>query len=161
MKFPRQLSSRIGSFLLVASGIFFVLCLLTYDPADVPLLSFPPKYPPANLGGIVGIWLAFFGRGLFGWASFILPILCVLWAWRLWRGNLTDIHTVSLTLAVLCLLASVGALLALGGTSEFSQTNLGGMAGVVFAQAGHYYLGRAGTLLSALCVGLLSWVVIS
>ncbi len=137
------------------------LCLITYDPADVPFLSSSPQHPPANLGGAVGVWLGFIGRGGFGWVSLLACLVCFLWAWRLWRGQGPEGHRVSLVIATICLLSSVGTALALSASDEVSQTTLGGLAGFLLARSGVYYLGTVGTVLTAFCVGLLSWLVVS
>jgi len=149
------------SLLLVAGGLFLTLCLCTYQPADIGVLSFPPQRPPLNLGGTLGAWIGFLGRGGFGWASSLISLLCFLWAVRLWREPSSELHGVSLTLGLLVLTTSVGTLLALRGLTESSQTTLGGIVGFLLARAGKYFLGTAGTVLTALCAGLLSWVVVS
>ncbi|MBI1992507.1 MAG: DNA translocase FtsK 4TM domain-containing protein, partial [Candidatus Omnitrophica bacterium] len=154
-------TGRLGSILLASAGVFLTLCLVTYRPADVPLLSSSPTNPPGNLGGVIGVWLGFLGRGGFGWASLVLSLLLFLWAWRLWRGRLHEAHGSSLLLGTLSLMSSVGTLLALMARSDISQTALGGVAGFLLARSGVYYLGTVGTVLSACCVGLLSWLVVS
>ncbi|MBI2174238.1 MAG: DNA translocase FtsK, partial [Candidatus Omnitrophica bacterium] len=146
---------------LIASGLFLLVSFLTYQPADVPWLSSSPNSPPANLGGVVGVWLGFFGRTGFGWACLFLCLLCFLWALRLWRNDLAEVHGFSQTLAISSLLASIATLLALFALSPNAKTQLGGAVGFILARSGRYYLGDVGTVLVALCVGLLSWLVIS
>jgi S-DNA-T family DNA segregation ATPase FtsK/SpoIIIE len=46
-------------------------------------------------------------------------------------------------------------------STKASQAALGGIVGFLLANSGSYYLGWAGTVLTALCVGLLSWFVAS
>jgi S-DNA-T family DNA segregation ATPase FtsK/SpoIIIE len=156
----QQWSARAGSILLAAAGLFLALALLSYSPRDVPLLSYPPRSPVGNIGGAVGVWLAFLGREGFGWASLIVPLACFIWAWRLWRGVLPEIHAVSFTLANLLLLGSWATLLALAAAGPTLQAEFGGLVGFFFAERGRYYLG-AGAFLAACCVALLSWVVVS
>ncbi len=154
-------TARVAGVLLAAAGLFLFLCLLTYDPADIPLLSFPPHSPVRNLGGAVGAWCGFVGRAGFGWASPAIPLLCLLWSWRFWRGRLPEVHGISLSVAGLCFVASAATLFALLGSSDRAQTDLGGAVGFLLAGSGRYYLGVAGTALTALCVGLLSWLLAS
>ena len=158
---PPQWTSRVWSVLLASAGLFLGLCLLTYTPADIPLLSSHPYNPAANLGGTVGAWLGFVGRGGFGWASLLLPLLCFLWVWRLWHGGLGDVRPSSVILATFFLMTSLALLLSLVATTDSAQSDLGGLTGYVLARSGHYYLGTVGTLLTALCVSLLSWLVVS
>ena len=161
MAIPPQWTSRVWSVLLAAAGLFLALCLLTYTPADISLLSSHPQHPTGNLGGTLGAWIGFVLRGGFGWASLLLPFLCLLLAWRFWGGHRPDVRMTSLSLGMLCLLASAASLLALVGSNEQRQTDVGGLGGFLLARAGRYYLGAVGTVLTALCVGLLSWLVVS
>ena len=152
---------RVGSVVLAAAGVFIGLCLLTYSPEDVALLSYPAQHPVANWGGTVGVWIGFFGRTGFGWASFVIPALCGMWAWRLWRDTLPEIHGLSFMITNLCLISSAGTLIALAVSSRTLQVDLGGIVGFFLADRGSHYLGTIGTLLTAGCVSLLSWVVVS
>jgi len=158
---PFHKSARFGSVLLMTLGLFLLLCLLTYDPSDIPLLSSSPKRPAANLGGTIGSWIGFTVRGGFGWASLLAPLVCFLWAARLWQGELRETHPVPFGLSAVCLLAGVGTMLALQTGDDASQTALGGIVGFLFADAGRYYLGTAGTALAAGCAALLSWLVVA
>ena len=51
-----QWTARVGGIALAAAGVFLALCLLTYSPRDVALLTYPPKTPITNLCGTVGVW---------------------------------------------------------------------------------------------------------
>ncbi len=158
---PPQWTARAASILLAALGVFLTLCFISYNPADVSLLTSGPQQPMANLGGTIGVWVGFVGRGGFGWASLVLCAICVLWAWRLWTGHLPEVHVVSLLIAGAALVSSIGTIFALTGSDEIVQTNLGGLTGFFLARSGVYYLGLIGTVLMASCVGLLSWLVVS
>ncbi len=161
MTSPRGTARLVGSVVLASAGVFLALCLLTYAPQDVPFLSHPPRHPVSNLGGTLGVWFGFFGRGGFGWASFLVPLLCLVWAWRFWRGGSPELHGFSFTVATVGLLSSGGTLLALAGSTQTFQADLGGVVGFLLADRGRYYLGAVGTVLTTCCVGLLSWLVVS
>jgi len=107
------------------------------------------------------VWLGFIGREGFGWASLLFPLLCFLWAWRMWHHHPMEFHPVSLGIATLCLLSALGTLLALSVGNDTIQAKLGGAVGFLFARSGGYYLGTVGTILTALSIGLLSWLVVS
>ena len=154
-------SARFQSVLLIALGLFLALSLLTYQPLDVPWLNSSPDEPPHNLGGVVGVWVGFFGRAGFGWASLLLCSLCAWWAGRLWRGAMPEVHAISFVLAVVSWLSSVGTLLALLSRDQALQTRLGGVTGMLLARSGVYYLGMAGTVLTACCAGFLAWIIVS
>ncbi len=153
--------ARAWAIVWIAVGFFLSLCFATYYPADIPLLSSHPQHPTGNLGGTIGAWLAFVGRGGFGWAAFLLPFLCWLLARRWWRGEHIQARWTTLLLAMVSLMSSLAVLASLGVRAEAAQAELGGMVGFLFARAGRYYLGHAGTILTATCIALLSWFVVS
>src|SRR3989338_5654597 len=146
---PREWTGRVWSLVLAAAGIFLTLCLVTYSPVDVGLLSSSPQRPTANLGGTLGAWIGFLGRGGVGWGSLLVPLLCFLWAWRIWRASAVELHATSFTIALICLMASAGTLLALHGATDTARTASGGVTGFLLARAGSYYLGTAGMVLTA------------
>jgi len=151
---------KLWSILIGAGGFFLLLALVSFDPKDLGVLSAPPNRPVHNIGGVVGAWLAFLGRGGFGWASFVLPLLCGLWAVRWWRGSGSTDRWATRAIACGCLLASLGTLAALGTTDPTHQARAGGLIGHLVVRAGRYYLGPIGTGLLTGCVALLSWVLV-
>jgi len=147
--------------LLGGCGLFSALALLSYQPADLSFLSSEPNRPLANIGGVLGAWLGFVGRGGFGWASLLVPVLCVLWAVRLWQARLAKGRWTVRLIASLCLLQGLSTMAALAGADAAGQAEGGGAWGYVLGRAGRYYLGSAGTWIVAGCVSLLSWVLVS
>ena len=158
---PPQWTKRALSLLLASLGVFLALCLLTYEPTDVSLLTSTPSAHTAGLCGRFGAWVGFLLRGGFGWASFALPALCFLWARRLWQHRALEGHWISMGLAGVFLLAAVGTLCALPAGTDVARTSRGGLVGFVLFDSGGYYLGTAGTFLTAACVALLAWIVVA
>ncbi|MBI4322665.1 MAG: DNA translocase FtsK [Candidatus Omnitrophica bacterium] len=161
---PAALASRLLSVLLGAGSVFSVLVFLSYDPADLPLFTSSPNSPSHNIGGVVGAWFAFLGRGGFGWTALAFSGLCLLWALQLWKGTMAAKgRWTTRALAALCWLAglSVFSTLAMGPIDATRQAQAGGMVGYVLARAGRYYLGAVGTGLLAGCVTFLAWVLVS
>ncbi len=137
-----------------------LLAVASYHPADLSLLSSEPNQPLRNIGGVVGSWVALIGRGGFGWASLLIPVLAGVWSVRLWRTNTLDHGRWTTTgLASLFLLGSASTLIALSTMDPTRQTALGGVVGYLGVRAGRYYLGSIGSALLALCVGYLSWTL--
>lgn len=147
--------------LLGACGLFSAGALLSYHPADLTILTSEPNTPLRNIGGVVGAWLAVLGRGGFGWASFLAPFLCLLWAVRLWQGRLTKGRWTTRLIASGCLLHGLGTMAALAAPDAVGQAQAGGALGYLLVRAGRYYLGSAGTWLVAAGVSLLSWVLVA
>ncbi len=157
---PPRIAARIRSIVVGASGVFLLLALGSFHPADLSLLSSEANSPLRNIGGVVGAWVAFLARGGFGWASWLLPLFCGIFAVRLWQDRLDGARWVTRTLAGLCLLASAGTVLALGAPNPSAQTQVGGAMGYLLVRAGRYYLGAVGTALLAGCIAVLSWFLV-
>ena len=120
--------------------------IATYHPADVPWLSSSPQRPAANLGGALGVWVGFFARGGFGWASLLLPLLSFLWAARWWQGRLTELHLTPFLLGLLCAVGSAGTAARAGlDDSVFSSDFSVGAWGVALSPAA----GEAGLVAGA------------
>ncbi len=68
-----KLMNRLIGAVLIPASLFPLLALLTYDFHDISLLHVPTNSPPANLMGLVGAWLTFWGYALFGFAVWLLP----------------------------------------------------------------------------------------
>ena len=158
---PARLTTRISSLLLGAGGLFSLLALMSYHPADLTLLSSEPNAPLRNIGGVVGSWVAMLGRGGFGWASLVVPLLALMWAVQGWRREAADTRWTTRILATLCLLAALGALAALPSADPGREVLWGGTVGYLLVRAGRYYLGITGTALVAGCVAALAWVLIA
>jgi len=158
---PARVATRIYSSLIGVGGVFVLLALFSYDPADLGLLSSQPNLPTHNIGGVLGAWVAFIGRGGFGWASLVLPCLAGLWATRVWRGESSGgLGWTTRATACLAFLASFATVLSLCSLDPTFQTQLGGMIGYLLVGSGRYYLGATGTALLGGCVGLLSWMLL-
>ena len=67
-----NVADRIRSVLTGIAGLFVALAVVSYQPADLPFLASTPNDPVHNLGGVIGAWVGFAGRGVFGWASLLL-----------------------------------------------------------------------------------------
>ncbi|MBI2083747.1 MAG: DNA translocase FtsK [Deltaproteobacteria bacterium] len=76
--------------LYLATGLFFFLCLISYDSFDPSLNSYAPGREVHNLGGVVGSYLADLLYTLVGYGAYVVPIaFCGLAAWYLvFRGEI-------------------------------------------------------------------------
>ena len=160
---PAALVSRLLSLLLGGWGVFSFLAFLSYDPADLAILTSSPNHPSHNIGGVVGAWFAFLGRGGFGWTALAFSGLFLLWALQIWKGTIAaKIRWTTRALAALCWLTglSVFSTLAMGPVDATRQAQAGGMIGYMLVRAGRYYLGAVGTGLLAGCVTFLGWVLV-
>ena len=68
--------------LLLAASILVFLSQISYLPADVSLLQWPPQRPAANFVGPTGAWIAFGLFMAFGMVAYVVPFAagaCGLW----------------------------------------------------------------------------------
>ncbi len=161
---PAALVSRLLSVLLGAGSVFSFLAFLSYDPADLAILTSSPNHPSHNIGGVLGAWFACLGREGFGWTALAFSGLCLLWALQMWKGTMAAKgRWTTRAIAALCWLAglSVFSTLAMGPIDATRQAQAGGMVGYMLVRAGRYYLGAVGTGLLAGCVTFLAWMLVS
>jgi len=84
---PPKLAARLAGAALIPASLFPLLALVTYDCRDVSWIHVPANMPPANLMGVVGAWLIFWGYALFGFALWLLPPTLILIGLLMVFGN--------------------------------------------------------------------------
>ncbi|BCA78800.1 DNA translocase FtsK [Desulfuromonas sp. AOP6] len=145
--FREHLKKEIAGVFWLAAGIFLILCLISFDSRDP---SFNNNLDPTlvrNYGGVVGAHLSDLLLQAFGLVSLLLPLACLLFAWRLLKFRDVKVRIYKGT-AFLVLLLSLCALIALrfSKVSFFGQpiNEAGGAAGRVLADTLSSYLNPAG-----------------
>jgi S-DNA-T family DNA segregation ATPase FtsK/SpoIIIE len=157
-----RLNELIG-LLLMTAAILILLSLISYHPTDPSLnwMGSPNLNPkPENYIGIVGSYTADLLFQTFGFASFLLPIVLLIFGWRWFRS--TDIETPFLKLCGVCLLVfSVSTLAAILPGDLFLRwrlkTNFGGLVGQLASEQIETILNPTGRLIvlaAALLVAL-------
>ena len=105
--------NEIIAIVLFALGLMLTLCLVFFNPND-PSLNSAGQNETRNLIGPVGAYVSDVMLQAVGLASYLLPLLLFLAAWR--RFQTRRIHApIPRIIGLLTLLLSVAALLALGG----------------------------------------------
>ena len=79
--------SKITGGLLLLLALFLALAQASYDWRDMPELNMPAAVPPSNLLGIIGDRWAWAVYGLFGFASWAIPLLPLSMALSLFAGK--------------------------------------------------------------------------
>jgi S-DNA-T family DNA segregation ATPase FtsK/SpoIIIE len=83
----RKRGSEIVAILYLAVGVYLLISLLSYSPADPSLLGgIPGAGPVRNLGGRIGAYLSDAGLQALGIAVIALPFLVALAGWTRLRG---------------------------------------------------------------------------
>ena len=142
--------------LLIAGGLYFLLALFSYHPADPSWANTAPQQTVQNLGGVFGAWIAYVLYFLFGRASFLLPVAMFITAGRTFL-HLENRVSVHLTQAIGYLLALVSlcGLVAMHFAPGQMPASAGGRLGELTAQGFVGVFGGIGAtlLLLALFIG--------
>ena len=150
------LINKIKATVYIAAALFILLSLISYHPDDTPFRSTSVNIPVKNLTGIVGAYLA---EGLvfsLGWASYIICLVLLIWA----AARILEKPSAKFYIKILgtiVLLLSLTVLLSLFGPQEEQLSfERAGLAGMVIADFLLKYFGRAGCLIIAIGLGVLS-----
>ena len=71
---------------LGAVALYLLLALVSYSPADPGWTHSGPSGSIANLGGVVGAWLADVLLSLFGYLAYLFPVMVAYSAWLAFHG---------------------------------------------------------------------------
>ncbi|MBN3038885.1 MAG: DNA translocase FtsK [Candidatus Omnitrophica bacterium] len=155
----QSLLTVIKAVVYLGVAVFILLSLLSYDPCDTSFRCSQVNIPVNNLTGIIGAYIA---EGLFlsfGWASYAICLLAIIWAAARFLEKPEPRFYVKF-LGTIVLLASLPVLLSLFGAQEKDARFIrAGLVGFSAAEFLLKYFGRAGTLIIALgLTGLSSFV---
>ncbi|MGI9304430.1 MAG: DNA translocase FtsK [Gammaproteobacteria bacterium] len=73
--------------MLCAIGLYLLLALLSYDPADPGWSHTGERAQIGNLGGVVGAWFADVFLYGFGYLAFLAPVMVAYSGWLIFRGQ--------------------------------------------------------------------------
>ena len=158
-------SQRVSEFVgvaLFALALVWLIALTTFDSADaVWFFNTGGQVPPENFVGQVGAFLAEVSFQIFGFASYLVPILLVVLGWHyFWCRAIDAAYTKLIGLLLLfCCMASFLSL-AFGTLSASSEAFLaGGYLGEWLAETLAVYLNRTGSIIVILTLLLLSIIL--
>jgi S-DNA-T family DNA segregation ATPase FtsK/SpoIIIE len=157
----RRVSEFVGVALFAASLIWTV-SLASYEPSDpVWFFSTGSHAVPLNFAGRVGAFLAEVSFQLFGYASFLIPLVMVIVGWNYFWCRKVDAAATKVTGATL-LFACVSAFLSLVfSTLEVAGKSFraGGYVGEFLARVLSEYLNRTGSLIIVVTLIVLSVIL--
>ena len=159
---PSALSRRMSEVLgvvLFASAVLWVISLAGYDPRDPAWFFHTGTAAPNNFAGQVGAFLAELSFQLFGYTSYLVPVVLFLVGWHyFWCRRLDAGYTKAL--GALLLFTCVSALLALAFSHlDGGDTRAGGYLGAWLAGTLAAYLNRTGSIVFILTLLALSVVM--
>ena len=148
--FREHLKKEIAGVFWAATGVFLLLCLISFDNGDPSFNN--NLHPPvvSNYGGVFGAHLADLLFQFFGIPALLIPLACLLLAWRLLKFRDIKVRAYKAG-AFAVLLFSLDGLLALNlrQVAPFGQkvNEAGGAVGRMLADALVSYLNIAGATL--------------
>jgi S-DNA-T family DNA segregation ATPase FtsK/SpoIIIE len=159
------LSRRISEFAgvaLFAIALIWLIALVTYEPTD-PVWFFTTEaaHPPANFVGRVGAFLSELSFQLFGYASYLVPIVIASAGWHYFWCQPPQAAYTKLVGAGL-FFGCAGAFLSLvfGSTDVGGKTfHAGGSIGTWSGAALSEYFNRTGSIIVLLTVMVLSMIL--
>ena len=147
---------EIKAILLFAAAILFFVSFVSFTPQDLAFYTSHPNAAPHNLirtfGAYVGALFLFF----IGWIRYLVPLLMILWAIKLFRDKELDlriVHIIGITVLLVCL-SSLVALFA--SADEVRQFALAGLIGSLLFNITAEYFGKLGAFIIFLSLVLLS-----
>src|SRR3989338_192939 len=149
--------NEIKAIILIAVGLLIFLGLISYSPQDLSFLSFPANAPAKNLIRIFGAGFSFGLFFIFGWVSYLLPLILFSWGLDKFRER---VFFLPFRLPGLLLLAfSLASLMAM--TSGLAEVcfRRGGLFGFIFSQFLLTYFGTGGWVI-VITLALLSCVLV-
>jgi DNA segregation ATPase FtsK/SpoIIIE, S-DNA-T family len=151
-----------GGLVFLFSGIFVVLCLISYHPQDPSWNSVTGAAHAHNLIGLAGSYTADLCFQLLGLSAFSLPVLLLMLAWRWIRSDAIPAATVKVIGAVVLFLSISTALSIRPFWRPWNGAfSAGGVVGMLIADSLLSSLNLMGTvLLTGICL-ILSLYLIS
>jgi len=147
---------EITGLLLILLGILVFLSLASFNPMEEPTI--PRNVVIQNWMGIVGIFIShYLIKFTIGVASFICPILLVLWGWWLFSGR--EKHNLvrfSIYVFILSLIVSVTLALPAIQQSISSDFRYSGLVGGSLAKLMCDFLGFYGTIATLTVIALIT-----
>lgn len=145
--------------LLMAIGIFILLSLVSYDPTDPSFFYYTSKKVKeiSNWMGIVGSYLSGFLFEGFGFASFFIPFVMIVFAITFifrfeWKYFFIKI------LGWIGILLSISSLMSLFFKSFYRETLMGGFLGEIISRCLIRYFNRPGAAVLLIVALILSFI---
>ncbi|TYO97507.1 DNA translocase FtsK [Geothermobacter ehrlichii] len=162
--FREHLKKEIAGIFWLAFGVFTLLSLVSFSNADP---SFNNNLHPEtirNFGGVVGAHLADLFFQVLGLPSFLVPLACFLFAWRLLKFRDIKVRLYKIG-AFILLLVTLDGLVALHASRVhlFGETisQAGGALGRILADPLRGYLNYAGAFILLLALFLASFMLVA
>lgn len=149
---------QIKAIVVFTVAFIFILGMASYDPNDIPFETSDINLRTANYAGVVGAYLAWFCFKIFGYASYALPILMMLWGIWLFKGKVIPNLFVKLTGSAVFLL-TLSSLLSISFSEPTLKVEYGGIIGFILSGILLEYCGLIGSYIVIISCLLLSSIL--
>lgn len=142
-------------------GLILLASLVSFTPYDLSFYTSHPNVPAKNWIRTFGAYLAGILLFLIGWSSYIVPVLIMWLAVRLFKEDKLDFRLPQV-IGILVFLLSLSSILGLIGREiEYSNFARAGILGWALANSATNYFGRLGTFIIFITFALLSFSLVS
>ncbi len=147
---------EIKAVLLIAVCILSLISLLTFDANDVAFNTSTVNIKAHNLAGTLGAYFAWFTLFSVGYSAYLIPILCLIWAFGMFKSALTQ-NIILRIFGSLVLFLTTGAFLSLLYFYDSAlRVKAGGIVGLLFSELLFKYFGKVGSYVIVLTLFILS-----
>jgi len=147
--------------ILVAVGLIILTSLLSFSPFDLPFYTSHPNIPPKNFIRTFGAYLAGVLLFLFGWSSYVIPLLILFLGVKLFRQQIPDLRMPRI-IGMLVLLLSVSSLIGMFNfKSEVIGFSRAGFFGTMLSNFVTAYFGRLGGYIMFITFIILSLALVT
>ncbi|RMF47587.1 MAG: DNA translocase FtsK [Deltaproteobacteria bacterium] len=162
--FREHLKKEIAGIFWLAFAFFTLLSLVSFSSADPSFNNNLHPHQIRNFGGIVGAHLADLFFQVFGLPSFLVPLACFLFAWRLLKFRDIKVRFYKIG-AFLLLLVTLDGLIALKwhAVTLFGEpiNQAGGAIGRILADPLRGYLNASGAFILLLALFLAAFMLVA
>jgi len=152
--------NEVKGVILVAIALIVLASLISFTPFDLPFYTSHPNVPPRNFIRTFGAYLAGLLVFLFGWSSYLIPLIILSFGVRLFQQQRLDLRLPKI-LGMLVLLVSLSSLIGLFSFQNeaiiFSRAGFLGFTTANFVSA---YFGRLGAYIIFLTLIILSFALV-
>lgn len=154
----QQRINEIFGFVFLGIGILVLVSLMTFDPDDLGFFSSTPNARLQNFAGIIGAYLSAFLFFLIGKSSYIIPLLCLIWAVNRFtseEGSQQKLY-IKIGGTVIFFLTASTLFALIFNTANAYRMNAGGIFGMLISTVLERYFGTVGAYIISSTLLILS-----
>lgn len=148
--------NEIWAILLLALTVIIMVSLLSFDPADLEFYASNPNRPVHNFAGLAGAYFSGVLMFTVGRASFVFPIITLLWAIGRFTGRAIKKFYLKLLGAAVLVIAVSSFLSMLNRIESTTRFSSGGIVGLGFSSLLSKYFGDFGSYTIIIALSILS-----